>query len=152
MAIYSREQRAALLWKIPLCSWRSLPGLCQWIFLALGFTSSWEHLPSAAMPARSLWAHFSWQWGFVIRSVLKLLGAKSWSSWRRERPLGSLRVCNVNVSVQVKGSRKYEQGGSILYLVSRAWDLHQTSAITHLWETLFSTPVYKRKQKILSLY
>lgn len=74
MAIYSREQRAALLWKILLCFWRSLPGLCQWIFLALGFTSSWEHLPLAAMPARSLWAHFSWQWGFVIRSALKYWG------------------------------------------------------------------------------
>lgn len=49
---------------------------------------------------------------FFIRSALKLLGAKSRSSWRREPRQRSLRACNVNVSVQMKGRRKCGGGGS----------------------------------------
>lgn len=43
---------------------------------------------------------------FFIRSALKLLGAKSQSSWRREPRQWSLRARNINVSVQMKGNRK----------------------------------------------
>lgn len=92
------------------------------------------------MPARSLWAHFSWQWFFFsfISSALKLLGAKSESSWRREGRL--------YVQEMLMGQYKWEGAGGvegrqphIPELVSCAWDLHQwchtplRKTFQHLW-------------------
>lgn len=86
---------------------------------------------------------------FFIRSALKLLGAKSQSSWRREPRQRSLRACNVNVSVQMKGSRKCGGGGSLAsFNLCPVPGSCIRQLISHTFEKQFLTPLSTKGNKI----